>query len=983
MRSGALDGPRVLSEGASRAVFLESIRRARAAGRLEAITRVLEWPGFRRRLRSRIARWTLGAGPVADESGELDPIETAQRAVYSEYRGQLDSLETVDQEGLEVWASRRPSRLVVEFLGKFEHLVILNWESAPRSAGRFLDRVSSFPRSIQVTLAMDVNADSSWLFEREWRERRRFAKRGFEEQVREPSASRPRGLVELESALFRSGRGSGSVGDSDGLVIRGSACGDEMARTVAWEAREALARGVVPESVLVLARSWGDQADLTAEMLGDWGLPVHAAGGRRLLHQDPGVVALRLAIESPVSGWEAERLVRLLRHGRVRPAGVEPGSLALAEAAWAISRTGVFRGLREILSGLERLEQDARRGDEHNPYQARTERAARTARVFLGRLESLDQPRPWGEQIRELERLTEWLGLEQGDSSRGLGALSDGLAEHVGALEHLGRGGDLISWGEFCREVESLSAETLMPEPRPRPGSIRMATLDDARGARADVVIVFDLDEGTFPTREASASFARVKPGRDPSRKGMGRIAREMVEFLSLIGRGESRVVLIHPTTDPKGRESLKAGFLDDLTGLLAPGALARCQAPPLEPRERLGSPRDTRLWEVGRARESGDLGMLGRLAAVADHRPALLGTAVGLHLLGKRRWGAEFGEYEGRLRDGHALLDLAQRLGPEHVFSPSQIETYITCPFRFFSRYVLKLQTPLEDDEFEEDFALQGRIIHKLLEHYEQRPKDGPPLDEAGRRFMVDLTFRRENARFSSPGIQEIETRRAYEELDRYLDQAEEYAREGDSRVHSFEVSFGREESPARCLEVGAVARPIKIQGTIDRVDEVGNGLGFRVIDYKNGKAPSLSEIKSGRRMQVFLYAWLVEQAGLVERATSPTDMGYWALKGSGYQRLRPSDWPELKRRLGEYLTALVEGMRSGFFAPVPVSGDCERSCDYRGVCRVGEARRLNKRYTPIEPPELPVEIVRAKRKVSASGQAAGVTVAPSEDPS
>lgn len=979
IRGASVDGPRVLSEAASRAVFLEAIRRGRGAGRLRAIERVLEWPGFRRRLRARIARWTLGKQPEHRLIAEQDPIETAQKAVFDDYRWLLESIDAVDQEGLEDWASRRLSGEVIDFLKGVEHLVVLNWESAPGSARRFLAGAMGYPGSIQVTMAIDPGPGSESLFARESRDRRRFAKRGFEEVIREPAAERPRGLVELESALFREDRGGGSVGVSEGLVIRGSAQGEAMARAVASEARAALARGVDPESVLVLSRYWNEQADLAAEMLADWGLPVHAAV-RRLLHEDPAVAALRLAIELPIAGWEAEQLVRLLRHGRVRPDWVGPGSVTLAEAAWAIDRTGVFRGRAEILSGLERLKADASGSDQHSKHREdRTDRALETARRFLEPLEKLDQSRSWRDHIIELERLASRLGLDQGDA-RGVEVLSDALADHVDAIEALGRGGEAISWAEFCREVESLSAETLLPEAQPRPGSIRMTTLDDARGARGQVVILFDLDEGTFPTREASASFARLRPGRDRSKKGGRRIAGEMVQFLSVIGRGESRVVLIHPTTDLKGRESLKAGFLDDLSRVLASEALARCQAPPLEPDEQRGSPRDTRVRAVSQARHVGDLEALAQLAAAPAHRPALLGTAVGLHSQSRRRRGAEFGEFEGRLRDGHAVLDLADRLGAGHVFSPSQIETYITCPFRFFCRYVLKLETPLERDEFEDDFALQGRIIHSLLEQYEQRPKDKPPLDESARRFLIELTLRREGARFSSPGAEEIERRKLFEAFDRYRDQADAYEAAGGSRFLESEVAFGREGSPFPSLEIGTPARPIKIQGMIDRIDQVDNGPGYRVIDYKNGKAPSGADVKSGRKMQVLLYAWAVEQGGLVKSAKEPVDMGYWALKDRGYQRLRASDWSELKKRLGEYIAELVESMRSGFFAPVPTTRDCERSCDFRGVCRVGEVRRLDKRYTPIEPPVLPVEIVRSAAKKSGGGKSKGARGSPSK---
>src|SRR5262245_29446957 len=53
------EGPSCLSEGAADAVFAEAIRQARQAGDLAAIAAVIDWPGYRRRLRRRFAGWTV------------------------------------------------------------------------------------------------------------------------------------------------------------------------------------------------------------------------------------------------------------------------------------------------------------------------------------------------------------------------------------------------------------------------------------------------------------------------------------------------------------------------------------------------------------------------------------------------------------------------------------------------------------------------------------------------------------------------------------------------------------------------------------------------------------------------------------------------------------------------------------------------------------------------------------------------------------
>ena len=54
---------------------------------------------------------------------------------------------------------------------------------------------------------------------------------------------------------------------------------------------------------------------------------------------------------------------------------------------------------------------------------------------------------------------------------------------------------------------------------------------------------------------------------------------------------------------------------------------------------------------------------------------------------------GYPFGEYDGLLKDGNVVLNIADSFNSSYRFSASQLETYIACPFQFFCRYVLKLE--------------------------------------------------------------------------------------------------------------------------------------------------------------------------------------------------------------------------------------------------------------------------------------------------
>src|SRR5205807_10645845 len=100
---------------------------------------------------------------------------------------------------------------------------------------------------------------------------------------------------------------------------------------------------------------------------------------------------------------------------------------------------------------------------------------------------------------------------------------------------------------------------------------------DQAAGARAPYVILACLAEGSFPDRSAVEPFLALGPFAEPDLGGRRVFSQEMLRFSQIIGTADERLILVYPTTDLKGQDLLRAGFLEDLLGLLTPRALALC----------------------------------------------------------------------------------------------------------------------------------------------------------------------------------------------------------------------------------------------------------------------------------------------------------------------------------------------------------------------------------------------------------------------
>ena len=84
----------------------------------------------------------------------------------------------------------------------------------------------------------------------------------------------------------------------------------------------------------------------------------------------------------------------------------------------------------------------------------------------------------------------------------------------------LGARREVLELGRVCPEIDAIVRRDLRAVGRPVAGSVRLATVDQAAGARAPYVILADLAEGAFPDRAAVEPFLapgarrRARPGR-------------------------------------------------------------------------------------------------------------------------------------------------------------------------------------------------------------------------------------------------------------------------------------------------------------------------------------------------------------------------------------------------------------------------------------------------------------------------------------
>jgi RecB family exonuclease len=349
------------------------------------------------------------------------------------------------------------------------------------------------------------------------------------------------------------------------------------------------------------------------------------------------------------------------------------------------------------------------------------------------------------------------------------------------------------------------------------------------------------------------------------------------------------------------------------------------------------------------------------------------------------------FGAYEGLLLSEEVRERLARSYGPHYLWSPSLLETYAACPYRFFGEHVLRLAAPPEL-ALESDVARRGSLLHDTLARlYEQvRAAGGPPPtpEAVAEQFAktLDAVSAARPRRGLDAALREIERRQIAAWARRFAEQHREYAdawQQLDQPLapEHFEARFGpasrRRSTDGEAslstdtpLVIAVGGEEFRFTGQIDRIDvgRIGETVVFNVIDYKTGAKAcvELDKVASGLQLQLPLYAIAAAELLLAEQNAQPLLSGYWSVRGKGFGiggkkgplplgEIRSGayhaadDWPDTRKAVEARIAEMVGGIRRGEFPVFNPDVRCGELCPLSTGCRVAHARSLEKAW-PIE---------------------------------
>jgi ATP-dependent helicase/DNAse subunit B len=258
---------------------------------------------------------------------------------------------------------------------------------------------------------------------------------------------------------------------------------------------------------------------------------------------------------------------------------------------------------------------------------------------------------------------------------------------------------------------------------------------------------------------------------------------------------------------------------------------------------------------------------------------------------------------------------------------SPSSIETFLQCPFRFFAQKTLRLQERPAEPRDRLNVMVQGSILHDALAARIDTPliDFDQVFDAMCREKRIPFTYRTEAVRL---------------ELRRYF---EAFIQSPALDLKGWSV---RTE-----LSFESVLRPgFLIRGRIDRLEQSAKGEAL-VIDYKYSAASRIKdrveESGTGDKVQAGLYLAAAEKAfhlkpagmlfcGLKKEIT----WAGWHTNIPGLQQIGTAVTPQFLQDIAKSALDAAEvahqAIVSGRVSPAPSDPDTCRWCDYRDVCRV-----------------------------------------------
>lgn len=735
-----------------------------------------------------------------------------------------------------------------------------------------------------------------------------------------------------------------------------------------WLKQQIVWHAIAPDQVALLARDMSAYRPFVQQIAAEFGLPIRLVDGQPLT-QSPAIAALLslLRLHLPIDdGGEANLPRRAVIAAWRSPYfswqdGADAVTPADADALDALARQQhVIRGRAQweaaFAAALTAAESTNFHDDEVEAQRPSPAAIVRSLHAKFAHFLAITQPPDTATSMLEFVRWLEALIGPDSDTQphsdptesslritaqarrspatavadiAALRTLKDILRGLVWAEEAVEQRRP-ITFADFYTELSGAvtAAHFQLPMRSDQP-EILVADAIQARGLSFQAVALMGLSEGSFPAALSEDPFLRDADRRTlrarfgfPLKLTTQSAEREF--FYEAITRAREKLLLTRPVLADNGAEWVASPYWEAVRHLVdaEPLPIASEAIVPLAETASWAE-----WWETAVTLPDGASLVQPRDTAVWQHIQAAA------HIWHTRQQ-AETSVYEGDL--SVLAAELADRFGPDHLWSASRLEAYKTCGFFFFLQAVMKLE-PRQEPVEGLDARQLGLVYHEIFEQtaklWAEDPRQGGD-DEALRALVTAVAAPILDAAPDKQGFRETpwwsQTR---QEIIDNVTRSLALLAQGEYAFYQAEAAFGSDNPP---LALHDGADRLLLRGFIDRIDRRPDGR-IRIIDYKSGGKTAFSPraFAEGKKLQLPLYAQAAQETlGLGEVA----DGFYWH-----FQQAEASPF-QLAAGEGGVSAAVntavahawsaVRQIRNGRFTPIPPADGCPTYCPAAGFC-------------------------------------------------
>lgn len=282
-----------------------------------------------------------------------------------------------------------------------------------------------------------------------------------------------------------------------------------------------------------------------------------------------------------------------------------------------------------------------------------------------------------------------------------------------------------------------------------------------------------------------------------------------------------------------------------------------------------------------------------------------------------------------------------------EKGISPSALNVYVRCPLQFYYHYVAKVNVPVQPEVSVQSNTF-GKVVHGVLERlykpFVGKQIDAGKLKKGLQENLESFLLQEFQENYGRSDLKYGKDLLIYKVAGKYV---ERFVTNEISRLEKEPCALvDTEKKMQSILDVNGF--PVKLKGTIDRIDRnPGNGR-IRIIDYKTGSVETkelrlktwdafIMDARFSKALQVLAYTWLYSKEHKEEQDVVP---GIISLK-TAQSRFMSVVFPEeasfedilgaVESRLQKLIAQIFD--EKSLFSQTADDKIC-MYCDYKSIC-------------------------------------------------